>query len=173
MSAVNDKRAPDLDELAKRFATIGEFFTGLGDRDQAGRVVDAMRADEPTAFRELIDPLPDFPGKCRSLHGAVRTLVEEEEWVMQKMCRLRWNLTRQEQLLADKIYWKYFGKSPPIYEPPTGFTEVTPVIEDWLGPSPYRDELEANGLVECKDMPVLAPPRSGPPSWESVDLCLP
>jgi hypothetical protein len=173
MSAGNDKRAPDLDELAKRFATLGEFFTGLGDREQAGRVVDAIRADEPTAFRELIDPLPDFPGKCHSLCTAVRTLVEEERYVKQKMCRLRWNLTREERLLAARIHWKHFGTRPTVFEPTTGLTEVTPVIDEWLGPSAYRDELEANGLVECEEKDVLAPPLIGPPSWECVDLCAP
>ena len=174
MPAGRDQRQePSLDQLAERFRTVGEFFVSIGEPKQAGRVVEALRADEPTAFRELLDQFPDFPGKCLTLCRAVKTLVNEDEYVKQRLCRLRWDLTPQERLLAARIYWKHFGTEPTVVEPPSGPgpSEVTPVIDEWLWPSAYRDELEANDLVVCMDMDVPAPPIVGPPSWGCLDLC--
>jgi hypothetical protein len=119
--------------------------------------------------------VPPFTGKCLALCGAVRVIVEGEELREVKLCRLKRDLTTAQRLLAQKIYEKHFGPSPRVVvEPRRGFEEViTSEVDDVIWPSPYQDDLDANGLVNCWTEKVTVATWSlGPPSWECVDVCV-
>lgn len=163
-----------LEAVAESFRIAGEFFSSLGDPDRARRVVDALQAEDPRDLHDLFEPVPSFPGKCLALCGAVRVIVEGEERREVKLCRFKPNLTPAQRLLAREIYEKHFGPSPRVVvEPRRGLEEViTSEVDDVIWPSPYQDELDANGLVDCWKEEVSVPTWSlGPPSWECVDLC--
>jgi hypothetical protein len=165
-----------LEAVAASFRAAGEFFSGLGDPEQARRVVDALLADDPGQFREFLDRVPPFPGKCPGLCGLVRNIVEGGALEEKRLCTLKRDLTRAQRLLAHRIYEKHFGRRPAvIYEPPpTDFGEdVSSAIVEIIWPGPYQDELHANGLVDCwlDKVPVLTW-SLGPPSWECPELCL-
>jgi hypothetical protein len=174
------EEAPDVDAIAGSFLAVGEWFSGLGEPDRVRRVVQALQADEPGEFRELLDGLPDFPGKCLTLCRAVRTIVEGEELREMRLCALRHNLTFTERLLAQKIYEKHFGPQPHVVvegpvvteQPPSSDQPLSIESLEIIWPSPYQDELFANGLVYCWKAKVSVPTWSlGPPSWQCVDLC--
>jgi hypothetical protein len=163
-----------LETVAESFRIAAEFFSSLGDPGQVKRVVEALRADDPRALQDLLEPVPPFPGKCRSLCGAIRVIVEGEELREMKLCRLKPNLSFVQRLLARRIYEKHFGAAPKVVvEAHTDFEEVvTSEVVDVIWPSPYQDELDANGLVDCWTEKVSVPTWSlGPPSWECVDVC--
>jgi hypothetical protein len=171
---------PDFEAIADSFRAVGRWFSGLGEPDQVRRVVQALQADEPGEFRELIDGLPDFPGRCLALCGAVRVIVEGEELREVRLCALRHDLTFTERLLAQEIYEKYFGSQPhvvveggPVFsDQPPGDQPLSVESLEVVWPSPYQDELFANGLVYCWKAKVSVPTWSlGPPSWQCVDLC--
>ena len=164
-----------LEAVAAGFRAAGEFFSGLGEPEQVRRVLDALLAEDPSQFREFFDPVPPFPGKCPGLCRLVRDIVEGSRLETKKLCRLKRDLTPAQRLLARRIYEKHFGRRPPVvHEPPTDFEEVvSSEIEEIIWPSPYQDELDVNGLVDCwkEDVPVLTW-SLGLPSWECVDLCV-
>jgi hypothetical protein len=167
---------PDhLEAIAASFRLAGEFFSALGDPKQARRVVDAMSAQDPGEMKKLLEPGPPFPGKCLALCGAVRTIVEGEELREVRLCTLKRGLTLMQRLLAHRIYEKHIGASPRVLvESQPGVDAVLSAeVVDIIWPSPYQDELDANGLVDCWTEKVSVPTWSlGPPSWECTDICV-
>jgi hypothetical protein len=170
----------DIEAIAGSFRAVGEWFLGLGEPDQVRRVVDALQANDPGQFRELLDGVPDFPGRCLALCGAVREIVEGGELREMRLCALRHNLTFAERLLAQEIYEKHFGSQPRfvvenglfVEQPPSDDQPLSHESLEVIWPSPYQDELFANGLVYCWKAEVPVPTRSlGLPSWQCVDLC--
>ena len=173
MTVPNDKR-PDVEAIARSFRATGEFFSRLGEAEQVVRLVEAMQSPEPAEFRRFLDAVPKFPGKCLALCGAVRVIVEGEELREVQLCSLRPDLTVAEKLLAMKIYNKHFGSPRLVHEETREFIEVIQhEVVEVIWPSPYQDELRANGLVNCWKEKVSVPTWSiGPPSWQCADLCV-
>jgi hypothetical protein len=168
------RNEPDLESVADRLRVVGEFLVGLADADSVRRLVRALQADEPDAFHEFIEVVPDFAGRCPTLCAVVREVVEGAEVREEERCALRPDLSLAERLLALRIYERHFGRVERVVETGISHSGLRAVGLEFIPPGPYLDELKANNLVTCWTERVLVPTWSlGLPQWECVDLCLP
>ena len=164
-----------IEAMVAGFRAAGEFFAGLANPKQARRVLKALQAEDPAEMRKLMAKVPPFAGKCLSLCGAIRVIVEGEELQDVKLCMLKPNLTGAQLYMAKRIYEKHFGPLPRLVVGPGGgkgeFSGS--LVADVIWPSAYQDELDAAGLVDCWPDKVSVFTHSlGPPTWECVDLCI-
>ena len=131
------------EELAGRFRALSQFFGHLGTKDSTERLFESLMSGDPKVFARLIEPLdvPGIPplGKCVWLQEILERAVVSPE--SRRVCRLRSDLRGGEWRLLATI------------------TSRHPVLASWLTgseipPGPFLAELEANGLVNCKDEPT-------------------
>ncbi len=155
-----------IEAMVAGFRAAGEFFTGLANPKQARRVLKALQAEDPTEMRKLMAKVPPFAGKCLSLCGAIRVIIEGEELQEVKLCMLKPNLTGAQLYMAKRIYEKHFGPLPRLVVGPGGgkgeFSGT--LVADVIWPSAYQDELVAAGLVDCWQDKVSVPHAQARPA---------
>jgi hypothetical protein len=138
--------------VAARFAAMQKLSARFSTPEAAGKLVDVLVARDAAAFNGLLGDL-DLPltGTCWWVHEIVEkafAVATKKE----KQCTLKEDMTGAERTLYVQLAIEYgqVGTILTEADPPTldAFQQVV------IPPGAFRDALEANGLVNCKEVEV-------------------
>jgi hypothetical protein len=135
--------------VAAQFAAMQKLSARFSTPEAAGQLVDVLVARDAAAFNKLVGDL-DLPlgGTCWWAYEMVEKAFRVDG-SKEKDCTLRDNLTPAELALYIQIAIKHG-----MFGPSASATSTPPVLDFTrqilIVPGPFRDELEANGLLVCK-----------------------
>jgi hypothetical protein len=150
--------------VAARFADMQKLSARFSKPEAAKELVDVLAARDAAGFNRLFGDLDlSLGGTCWWVHEIVeQAFTVEEPPKDNKECTLKDNLTPAE--LAT--YWRIAMK----YNVLGGVLNAQGQIV--VGPGPFRDELEAAGLLDCKPVLGSANAAARPIVGKPVHFCL-
>jgi hypothetical protein len=140
--------------VAARFAAMQKLSARFSTPEAAGKLVDILVARDAAAFNGLVGDL-DLPltGTCWWVHEIVEKAVRVEKPKDEKQCTLKENLTGEQLALYLNIAIRY-GQIGPVFAQAGGAPVFTVADAIVIPEGPFRDDLEAAGLLDCKLVPI-------------------
>lgn len=135
-------------ELAGRFGALSKLFGQLSSPKAAQDLIAGLTSEKDGHFKLLTDQL-DIPmlGKCVWLREIIERVVSTSTGFATE-CWLRDDLTPAERLVYLRIAWRNMQVH----------RTANPVLvrngRTIIPPGPFLDELRANGLVHCENVPT-------------------
>ena len=150
--------------VAASFADLQKLSARFSKPEAAKELVEVLAARDAAGFNRLIGDLDlSRAGTCWWVHEIVEDTFRVEEAPKDpRECTLKDNLTPAE--LAT--YWRIAMKHNVL----GGVLNAQGQIV--VGPGPFRDDLEAAGLLDCKPVRGSANAAAGPIVGKPVHFCL-